>query len=205
MLYACSILYKTQLPFILVFNKTDIERHDFAVEWMNDFEAFQEALAARERRDADGEQTYMSSLMNSMSLVLDEFYKGLKAVGVSAVTGDGIFEFFKAVEESRKEYEEEYLPELQRMMAEREKTLEDFKKQNLDAAMKDLKLDRQRPWEGPGRDPREDRWGDGDMEEDDDGGDQNEDVDPERNDSRFLDMLKARRVADEGIKWPTPS
>jgi hypothetical protein len=44
--------------------------------------------------------------------------------------------------------------------------------------MKDLKLDRQRPWEGPGRDPREDRWGDGDMEEDDDGGDQNEDVDP---------------------------
>lgn len=45
---------------------------------MNDFEAFQEALAARERTDADGEQTYMSSLMNSMSLVLDEFYKGLK-------------------------------------------------------------------------------------------------------------------------------
>lgn len=45
---------------------------------MEDFEAFQEALADRERRDADGEQTYMSSLMNSMSLVLDEFYKGLK-------------------------------------------------------------------------------------------------------------------------------
>jgi Conserved hypothetical ATP binding protein len=75
----CSILYKTRLPFILVFNKTDVERHEFAVEWMNDFEAFQEALAARERQDADGEQTYMSSLMNSMSLVLDEFYKGLKA------------------------------------------------------------------------------------------------------------------------------
>lgn len=31
---ACSILYKTRLPLLLVFNKTDIARHDFAVEWM---------------------------------------------------------------------------------------------------------------------------------------------------------------------------
>jgi len=76
-----SILYKTRLPFILVFNKTDIQPHNFALEWMEDFEAFQEALADRQRRDADGEQTYMSSLMNSMCLVLDEFYKGLK-VGI---------------------------------------------------------------------------------------------------------------------------
>jgi GTPase SAR1 family protein len=41
MLYACSILYKTKLPFILVFNKTDAQPHDFALEWMHDFEAFQ--------------------------------------------------------------------------------------------------------------------------------------------------------------------
>lgn len=67
----------------MVFNKTDIQPHDFALEWMEDFEAFQQALADRERRDADGEQTYMSSLMNSMSLVLDEFYKGLKVRYVS--------------------------------------------------------------------------------------------------------------------------
>jgi GPN-loop GTPase len=63
---------------VLVFNKTDVQSHDFAVEWMDDFEAFQQALADRDRKDADGEQSYMSSLMNSMSLVLDEFYKGLK-------------------------------------------------------------------------------------------------------------------------------
>ncbi len=78
MLYACSILYKTKLPFILVFNKTDVRPHDFAVEWMQDFEAFQAALASHQgTTDDEGEPTYMNSLMNSMSLVLDEFYKHL--------------------------------------------------------------------------------------------------------------------------------
>ena len=47
---------------------------------MADFEEFQAALASHSgTRDAEGEPTYMNSLMNSMSLVLDEFYKNLKA------------------------------------------------------------------------------------------------------------------------------
>ncbi len=87
MLYACSILYKTRLPFILVFNKTDVQKHEFALEWMNDFEEFQAALASHSAtRDSDGEPTYMSSLMNSMSLVLDEFYKNLKVSHFSTHT-----------------------------------------------------------------------------------------------------------------------
>jgi GTPase SAR1 family protein len=78
-----SILYKTRLPFILVFNKTDVSPHAFALEWMSDFEAFQAALASHsDTQDGDGEPTYMNSLMNSMSLVLDEFYKHLKVVAV---------------------------------------------------------------------------------------------------------------------------
>jgi hypothetical protein len=76
---AHSILYKTKLPFILVFNKTDVQSHQFALEWMQDFEEFQTALATHSgTRDSEGEPTYMNSLMNSMSLVLDEFYKHLK-------------------------------------------------------------------------------------------------------------------------------
>jgi len=86
--------------------------------------------------------------------------------------------------------------------------------------MKDLKLDRQRPWEGPQRDPRADRWEDDDMEEDDEGDDQDEDpgscslrtlfqsttyASAVPDDAQFLDMLKARRVGDEGIKWPKPN
>ncbi|KDO71984.1 hypothetical protein CISIN_1g014354mg [Citrus sinensis] len=32
MLYACSILYKTRLPLVLAFNKTDVAQHEFALE-----------------------------------------------------------------------------------------------------------------------------------------------------------------------------
>jgi GTPase SAR1 family protein len=106
MLYACSILYKFRLPFVVVFNKTDVLNHHFAVEWMSDFEAFQDALAA--------DSSYMSSLTRSMSLVLDQFYSSLRAVGVSAMTGAGMDEFFAAVDEAAKEYYEEYKPEMER-------------------------------------------------------------------------------------------
>lgn len=98
MLYACSIMYKTRLPFILVFNKTDEQDWSFAREWMDDFEAYQQALADAgdpttpavplgpagtpkpnipHRRPGDDDGHYMNSLMNSMALVLDEFYSTL--------------------------------------------------------------------------------------------------------------------------------
>ena len=71
MLYCCSILYKFKLPFIIVFNKTDVQDEEFAKTWMTDFEKFQEAL--HKRKDS-----YMNSLMSSMCLVLDEFYQHIK-------------------------------------------------------------------------------------------------------------------------------
>ncbi|KAI7889552.1 uncharacterized protein EV154DRAFT_423596 [Mucor mucedo] len=132
MLYACSILYKTKLPFILVFNKTDVVSHDFAVEWMTDFEKFQLALSQ--------DTTYMSSLMSSMSLVLDEFYNHLKVVGVSAVTGAGIDDFFKAVDEAAEEYEVEYKPEIERMIREKLAKEEKNREKQLSKLMKDMNV-----------------------------------------------------------------
>jgi len=140
MLYACSILYKTRLPFILVFNKTDAQPHDFALEWMQDFEAFQRALhdPAGHGRDANGEPSYMNSLMGSMCLVLDEFYNHLRAVGVSAMTGAGMKEFFAAVEDARKEYESDYKPELERVAKERADKKEADKQEQLARLMRDM-------------------------------------------------------------------
>lgn len=82
MLYACSVLYKSKLPLICVFNKTDVTPFAFAQDWMSisssisfmflisidDFEHYQQAL------DKDNEE-YMTSLNRSLSLVMDEFYR----------------------------------------------------------------------------------------------------------------------------------
>jgi hypothetical protein len=189
------------LPFILVFNKTDVQPHAFAVEWMQDFEAFQAALASHSgTRDAEGEPTYMNSLMNSMSLVLDEFYKHLKAVGVSSMTGDGIKEFFDAVEASRDEYETSYLPELQRVRAAREQTLQDAKADSMNRLMKDLAVDRVQNPDAA----LQDKW-DAEEDEDQEGGDIDiVDRSEERWPGQYIDVTRARRHDEEDINWPRP-
>lgn len=144
MLYACSILYKTKLPMILVFNKTDVRDAEFAKEWMTDFEAFQSALQEEEAKGVFGGEGfgggsgYMANLLNSMSLMLEEFYKHLSFCSVSSMTGDGVEGFFEAVEEKRKEFEKDYKPELERKRKEREEQKVKRKEKDLTDVMKDM-------------------------------------------------------------------
>jgi hypothetical protein len=57
---ACSILYKTKLPLLLVLNKTDVVRPEGAQAWMRDQEAFAAALRA--------DTSYAATLSRSLSL-----------------------------------------------------------------------------------------------------------------------------------------
>jgi putative protein kinase ArgK-like GTPase of G3E family len=147
MLYACSILYKTKLPMILVFNKTDVKDASFAKEWMTDYDAFQEALAQDEAGNAfggvEGEGSgsgYMGSLLNSMSSMLEEFYTHLSVVGVSSMTGAGVDEFFAAVQEKAQEFKADYLPELERKRKERDDQKRKTREKELDKMMKGMSM-----------------------------------------------------------------
>ena len=132
MLYACSIMYKTQLPFVVALNKSDVANPDFAVEWMQDFEAFQAAL------DAYADESYVSNLTRSMSLVLDEFYSVITAVPVSAATGAGMDELFAAVDDAAAQYNAEYKPRLDAAAAKRAAAEAASKGANLARLQKDM-------------------------------------------------------------------
>ena len=181
MLYACSILYKTKLPMILVFNKTDVQDADFAKEWMTDFEKFQAALREEEQKGVFGGEGfgggsgYMSSLLNSMSLMLEEFYSHLSMVGVSSTTGDGIDAFFEAVEAKRVEFDQEYKPELEKRQKERQAEKLVRKEKDLTSLMKDYNISA--PGRGgaskadPAIDDEQEDVNDPDLYSDDDGQD----------------------------------
>ena len=62
---------------------------------MKDYETFQAVVE---------DETYMSTLMSSMSLVLEEFYQGIKVVGVSAMTGEGMDKLLIALKDIEAEY-----------------------------------------------------------------------------------------------------
>lgn len=63
---------------------------------MTDIGVFHAALAS--------DNIYTPNLTQNLSLFLEEFSENLRAVGVSAVSGAGMVEFFEAINTSANEY-----------------------------------------------------------------------------------------------------
>jgi len=141
MLYALSIMYKTKLPLIVAFNKTDVLSHEFALTWMKDFEEFEDSLQS--------DKSYLSTLSRSMSLVLQEFYQKLNSCGVSALDGLGFDNLLKSINKGAEEYKEIFLPDIKQRMEQNEskkkliedQNMEDLPKESQEEAKKSEPLD----------------------------------------------------------------
>ena len=118
---------------------------------MTDFEAFQAALRREEEEGSfggmeggngglGGGSGYMGSLLSSMSLMLEEFYRHLSVVGVSSMTGFGAKEFFDAVAEKATEYERDYKPELERRREQRQTEKEGRREKELGKLMQNMNV-----------------------------------------------------------------
>eukprot|EP00339_Tiarina_fusa_P003974 CAMPEP_0117013384 /NCGR_PEP_ID=MMETSP0472-20121206/11055_1 /TAXON_ID=693140 ORGANISM="Tiarina fusus, Strain LIS" /NCGR_SAMPLE_ID=MMETSP0472 /ASSEMBLY_ACC=CAM_ASM_000603 /LENGTH=102 /DNA_ID=CAMNT_0004716681 /DNA_START=623 /DNA_END=928 /DNA_ORIENTATION=+ len=84
------------------------------------------------------DDTFMSSLTRSMGMVLEEFYQNIKTVGFSALTGEGVDDFFEAVKGAAEEYETEYKVQLRKRIAEQREKEQKEKEENLAKLRKDL-------------------------------------------------------------------
>ncbi|CDR94760.1 XPA-binding protein 1, putative [Babesia bigemina] len=83
----------------------DVDRHEKCLEWMDDYNAFYEAVMQ--------DDSYMASFSRSCALMLNEFYSDIKSDGVSSMTGEGFEEHLKNLEKCREEYKTSYLPWLE--------------------------------------------------------------------------------------------
>lgn len=95
----------------------------------------------KELNGDDGSSSgYMSSLVNSMSLMLEEFYSQLDVLACSAYTGQGFDDFMDAVDRKIEEYHEFYEAERDRILKEKAEREEKRKTDSLSKLMKDMDL-----------------------------------------------------------------
>lgn len=92
MLYACSILYRSELPIVLALTKSDVSPSDQIISWMTDNDTFEEAIS-KER-----ESSYFADFNRSTGTIFSELYKTMPVVTVSGMTGEGIPQLLEAIE-----------------------------------------------------------------------------------------------------------
>ncbi|ETW35646.1 hypothetical protein C923_03737 [Plasmodium falciparum UGT5.1] len=132
MLYACSVLYKSRLPFLACFNKTDIIKHDKCIEWMTNYDTFND--------DVLNDESYMASFSRSCALMINEFYEGIKTVGVSSKTNEGFNNILKNLQILKEEYLNEYVSSIEKQM----KKIKQRKEKDVKIKMEALLMEKQK-------------------------------------------------------------
>ncbi|KAI4835549.1 GPN-loop GTPase [Plasmodium brasilianum] len=132
MLYACSVLYKSRLPFLACFNKIDIIKHDKCIEWMKNYDSFNE--------DVLNDESYMASFSRSCALMINEFYEGIKTTGISSKTNEGFNSILKNLEYLKEEYINEYVSSIEKQM----KKVKKKKEKNVKLKMESLLFEKQK-------------------------------------------------------------
>lgn len=131
MLYSSSIMLKTQLPLLLVLNKTDVVSGEGVVQWMRDSDALSDAIRSSRAGGGSGgassgvgglsagagTSSYASTLTQSLALFVHEYYETLQVACVSAASGAGMADLERSMDAARDEYEREFGP----LLAERAK------------------------------------------------------------------------------------
>ncbi|ELP88567.1 Gro-1 operon protein, putative [Entamoeba invadens IP1] len=131
MTYACSILYKSRLPLIVVFTKTDVSPATKLEEWMEDYDKYTEALETH--------QSYSNELQRSLCYALEEFYKNILHCCVSSKTGSGFEELIKKIEEAKGMYYTDYYEPLMKKVEKAKEEEKKKKEKNFEKFEKDKK------------------------------------------------------------------
>ncbi|SOV23565.1 XPA binding protein 1, putative [Plasmodium sp. DRC-Itaito] len=132
MLYACSVLYKSRLPFLACFNKIDIIKHDKCIEWMTNYDTFND--------DVLNDESYMASFSRSCALMINEFYEGIKTIGVSSKTNEGFNNILKNLQILKEEYLNEYVSSIEKQM----KKIKQRKEKDIKIKMEALLMEKQK-------------------------------------------------------------
>eukprot|EP01055_Gregarina_sp_Pseudo9_P001702 Gregarina_sp_Pseudo_9__1701@NODE_2152_length_1125_cov_27_981584_g1982_i0_p1_GENE_NODE_2152_length_1125_cov_27_981584_g1982_i0NODE_2152_length_1125_cov_27_981584_g1982_i0_p1_ORF_typecomplete_len301_score38_39ATP_bind_1/PF03029_17/1_9e74VirC1/PF07015_11/1_9e08AAA_31/PF13614_6/9e08MipZ/PF09140_11/6_1e06SRPRB/PF09439_10/9_2e06SRP54/PF00448_22/3e05AAA_16/PF13191_6/9_6e05AAA_16/PF13191_6/1_5e03NTPase_1/PF03266_15/5_1e05GTP_EFTU/PF00009_27/8e05Zeta_toxin/PF06414_12/0_0004Zeta_toxin/PF06414_12/1_1e03CLP len=106
MMYACSVLYKSKLPFIGVFTKSDLVDPTPQMLWVSDPKEFADA--------ANTEDTYAASLSKSLAVALAQFYDAFRMVPVAIAASEvdslvGMDKLIEASKDAEEEYFDHYL------------------------------------------------------------------------------------------------
>ncbi|THG17573.1 hypothetical protein TEA_004961 [Camellia sinensis var. sinensis] len=105
MLYACSILYKTRLPLVLAFNKTDMAQHQFALEVISVIEKRADQLDYV-LVDTPGQiEIFTCHIFSRTDRIMEQAIGNGMGMLFSRA---GMEAFFKAIEASAEEYMETY-------------------------------------------------------------------------------------------------